>query len=1289
MDLQIGPGGDLFYADFDGGSIRRIQFVGQPPPVTPGLVAAYSFDEGAGTTVADASQNGNGGTIGTATWSTQGRFGNALSFNGTNAHVTVADSSSLDLTTGMTLEAWVFPTAGGGWRDVMYKGQDDIYYLMSSSSGGQPATGGTFASPLFGPSALPLNAWSHLAATYDGQTLRLFRDGQQVASRAQTGPITVSTGALTIGGDALYGQRFAGRIDDVRVYNTALTQQQIQADMATGVGGPAPDTQAPTNPANLVATATAQTQVNLTWSASTDNVAVTGYRLERCQGASCSNFAQVATPSGTSYSDTGLQASTSYRYRVRAVDAAGNPSGYSNTATEVTQAPNTPPTASISSPVGGTTWAVGETISFAGSATDAEDGGPLPASAYRWELVLQHCWQYDPTSCHSHTVQNWNGVVSGSFSAEDHEYPAYLDLRLTATDSGGLTHAVTRRLDPRAVSLTFASSPTGLQLTVGSSNSTTPFTRTVIEGSTNSISAPSSQPLAGTLYNLVSWSDGGAASHNIVAAASSTYTATFQAALGPAPVAAYGFNEGSGTSTADASGSGNTGSIGSSTWTTQGRFGNALSFNGQNARVTINDSASLDLTTAMTLEAWVFPTVLGGWRDVVYKGPDDIYFLEGSSDGTGSSPATGGTFSGSPLYGTSGLPLNTWSHLASTYDGVTMRLYVNGAQVSSRPQTGQIATSTGALTIGGDATYGQHFAGRIDDVRVYKVALTQAQVEADMNTGIGSGPPPDTQPPTAPTALSATATSPTQINLAWTAATDDVGVLEYRIERCQGTGCSNLIQIATAAGTTFSDTGRSPSTSYSYRVRAEDTTNNLGPYSGTTSATTPATPDTQPPTAPTALSATATSPTQINLAWTAATDNSAVLQYRIERCQNAGCSNFTEIASTTGTSYQDGSRTPSTSYSYRVRAEDTALNLGPYSTTASAQTPAPPNQPPSAPSNLSATAISPSQINLAWTAATDDVGVLEYRIERCQGTGCSTFTQIATAAGTTFSDTGRSPSTSYSYRVRAEDTTNNLGPYSGTTSTTTPVGSGFANDTVVQNLDFVTTMEILPGGKMLMAEIGGTIRVVQQGANQPDAVPFNDIQDVKAATDSGLLDVALDPNFASNRYYYVFYARVTGPDSYRDRVSRFTAEADLNSTVAGSEVVLWQDDAPSVTDAHHGATVAFGPDGKLYISIGDCGNPSNAQSLTSYHGKVLRINPDGTIPPDNPFVDGAGGNKDEIWAYGFRNPFRFSFDSVTGNLYLGDVGGNNHSTGWRSSISSCVARTTAGPCARATAHRPA
>jgi fibronectin type 3 domain-containing protein len=203
--------------------------------------------------------------------------------------------------------------------------------------------------------------------------------------------------------------------------------------------------------------------------------------------------------------------------------------------------------------------------------------------------------------------------------------------------------------------------------------------------------------------------------------------------------------------------------------------------------------------------------------------------------------------------------------------------------------------------------------------------------------GGSSSTPPDTTPPTAPGNLVATAASLTQINLSWTASTDDVGVTGYRVERCQGAGCSNFTQIATPTGTSFNNMSLTPSTSYSYRVRATDAAGNLSGFSNTASATTQA--DTTPPTAPTNLTATAASSAQINLSWTASTDNVGVTGYRVERCQGAGCSNFTQIAAPAGTSFNDTGLTASTSYSYRVRATDAAGNLSGYSNTATATTP--------------------------------------------------------------------------------------------------------------------------------------------------------------------------------------------------------------------------------------------------------------------------------------------------------------------------------------------------------------
>jgi len=185
------------------------------------LVAAYAFNEGTGTTVLDISGNGNNGTISGATWTTSGKFGNALVFNGTGAQVAVPNSTSLRLTTGMTLEAWVFPTVAPiSWRAVIDKNVDGYYLMASTSQGNQPAAGGTWTAGnqnTIGPSVLAVNTWTHMAATFDGATVRLFINGVQVASQAQTTLLTTTTGTLQIGGDSYPGEFFAGRIDEVRI----------------------------------------------------------------------------------------------------------------------------------------------------------------------------------------------------------------------------------------------------------------------------------------------------------------------------------------------------------------------------------------------------------------------------------------------------------------------------------------------------------------------------------------------------------------------------------------------------------------------------------------------------------------------------------------------------------------------------------------------------------------------------------------------------------------------------------------------------------------------------------------------------------------------------------------------------------------------------------------------------------------------------------------------------------------------------------------------------------------
>ncbi|MGI5212314.1 PQQ-dependent sugar dehydrogenase [Plantactinospora sp. CA-290183] len=193
--------------------------------------------------------------------------------------------------------------------------------------------------------------------------------------------------------------------------------------------------------------------------------------------------------------------------------------GVSASTTVTIQPGNEGPTAVIDTPVGGTEWRVGDRLRFTGHATDPQQGD-LPASALSWKLRMRHCESTD--NCHTHQIQDWSGVASGSFVAPDHDYPSYLELELTAIDGKGLTNTMVRRLNPRTVDLTFDSTPPGMRLSLGAATGTTPFTRTVIVGSTNTVSAPTSQLSGAMPHTFEGWSDEGAATHVITAPATAT-----------------------------------------------------------------------------------------------------------------------------------------------------------------------------------------------------------------------------------------------------------------------------------------------------------------------------------------------------------------------------------------------------------------------------------------------------------------------------------------------------------------------------------------------------------------------------------------------------------------------------------------------------------------------------------------------------------------------------------------------------------------------------------------------
>ena len=341
--------------------------------------------------------------------------------------------------------------------------------------------------------------------------------------------------------------------------------------------------------------------------------------------------------------------------------------------------------------------------------------------------------------------------------------------------------------------------------------------------------------------------------------------------------------------------------------------------------------------------------------------------------------------------------------------GVTgYRIYRDGAKV------GEVDGSTLAYsdtTVSDASSY------------AYTVAALDAAGHESAPSAAAVANTPDATKPSAPSGLTATAVSANRIDLAWNAASDNVGVTEYRIYR---DGSATPIASVDGSTLTYSDTSVSAATTYTYTVTAADAAGHESDASNSASASTG---DNVAPSKPTGLSASAVSGIQINLSWTASSDNVGVTAYRIYR---DGSANPVATVNAPATSYNDTGLTPATAYTYTVKAVDAAGNASDASDPASATTLD--TVAPSKPAGLSATAVSGTQINLSWTASTDNVGVTAYRIFR---NGSINPVATVNAPATTYNDTGLNPGTAYTYTVKAADAAGNASVASDPASATT------------------------------------------------------------------------------------------------------------------------------------------------------------------------------------------------------------------------------------------------------------
>ena len=207
--------------------------------------------------------------------------------------------------------------------------------------------------------------------------------------------------------------------------------------------------------------------------------------------------------------------------------------------------------------------------------------------------------------------------------------------------------------------------------------------------------------------------------------------------------------------------------------------------------------------------------------------------------------------------------------------------------------------------------------------------------------------------------------------------------------------------------------------------------------------------------------------------------------------------------------------------------------------------------------------------------------------------------------------------------------------------------TGFQQVLVANGISNPTVMAFAPDGRLFVAQQTGALRIIENGVLlSTPAITLS----VNSSGERGLLGIAFDPNFTTNNFIYLYY---TLSSASNNRISRFTMSG--NTIVAGSESVVLNLDPLSGATNHNGGTIMFGPDGKLYVGIGENANSTNSQNLDTYHGKILRINSDGSVPAGNPFVGGTA-QRQRVWEYGMRNPYTLSIQPGTGRIFVNDVG---------------------------------
>lgn len=911
----------------------------------------------------------------------------------------------------------------------------------------------------------------------------------------------------------------------------------------------------PPTPASLTAVpSTVRSQIGLSWTVSTDNVTVS-YSVERCQGTGCTNFAQIATvTTGTTYTDTPLTTNTTYRYEVQAVDVYGNLSPFSNIATATT--PNLP-------------------VPSAPTSVSAIDGGAAP-------IVLDEQSYINSNSETVHTTY--------PFSAAGGDL-----IVLVASSHAGVTFTPSDTFGNTWISI------------AGPTNTTTGFDlRTQIWYAWNPITGPNNdtitmnlsvaEPLVMSVIvmqgsNISSpidavsliGSDNGTQSVN-VATPFVTTSAINDRLLGFVKVS---------------------GSPGGATFTSPANFialpgasSDFLDAEAGTAATPGSYDATLTISAAQTWQAavvsvannpnqttvsWTAATETGG-------GSMSAYFVQRcvgagctnfaplgttaapatSFNDTGLTPSTSytyeveavdvagtlGPYSAPITIVTPGPAPSLPGNLTAIQDP-SISAQIDLAWTASQEINGTVASykvqrcmgagcNTGFTTIGSSTTTSYKDPSPGQGAFTYRIQAVDATGNTGPFSNLAVAAIPDTIPPSTPTNLSASAAGSTQINLTWTASTDNVGVTGYLVQRCSGSNCTNFVQIGTSIGATYADMGLTPSSSYTYRVQATDAAGNLSGFSNTSATSTPAPPVPTAPgspsvvdggpgptvsavqgyingnplsshttaafdsaganllvlcvdsiagvtltpsdsfnntwisiAGPTSTTSGADLRTQLWYAWnpavgpghtvTVTLSTGEPLVMSVFAVQNADVSSPIDAVSLISSDYGVPTATALSPNIVTSAANDLLLGFAKVGNgavftagsgftlqaAASSSFLAAETGPAVTPGTyaasftlssgqdwqalIAAAASNPNQTTLSWSPSTGGSGTIaEYLVSRCQGVGCTVFSEIGTATGTTYNDTGLTSATSYTYKIQAQDTSSTLSPFSTTVTLVTP-----------------------------------------------------------------------------------------------------------------------------------------------------------------------------------------------------------------------------------------------------------